>query len=110
MRFVLPGCENPAMRQQLIKSAHRMVGYTAEHVAEPYKRINLYQFARGNKAAQDSRRPAAGIAPEEGPVAAAHRKTPQRSLGAVIMCVLLRRTVLPGASPGRLPLVPAGST
>jgi ABC-2 type transport system permease protein len=24
MRFVLPGCKNPAMRQQLIESAHRM--------------------------------------------------------------------------------------
>jgi len=34
----------------------------------------------------------------------------QHSFGDVVVCVLLRRTVFPGASPGRLTLVPAGST
>src|ERR1700679_3251898 len=96
MRFVLAGCETPAMRQQLIEAAYRMVGDAAEHVAEPYKRVDLYQFARGNKAAQDSRRPAPGIAPEEGPVAAAQRKTPQRSLGSVVVDRQVSIAAVPG--------------
>jgi hypothetical protein len=54
-----------AMRQQVIKSVHRMFGDTTEHVAEPDKGVDLHQFAGSNKAAQVSRCRATGIAPED---------------------------------------------
>jgi hypothetical protein len=98
------------MRQQFFKPLDGIFGDAAEDIAEPGKRIDPDKFTRSDEAAQDGRGPAAAIASEEGPVVTAHGKAPQRPLGTVVVCVLLRRTVLPGASPGRLPLVPAGST
>jgi hypothetical protein len=45
-----------------------MVGDPSEHIAELGKRIDLYQFAGGDEAAQNRRGPAAVVAPEESPV------------------------------------------
>ena len=73
MRFVLSGFQSPAVRKQLINSIYGVVGDAAEHVPEPYKGIDLNEFAGGNKASQDSRCPPAGIAPEERPVSSSQR-------------------------------------
>ncbi len=62
-----------------------MVCDAAEHVPEPYRGIDLNKFAGSNKASQDSRCPAAGIAPEERPVSASHREAPQRPFRAVVV-------------------------
>jgi hypothetical protein len=56
------------MRQQVFESFDRMVSNAAENIAKPGKRIDLGQFAGGDKAAQNRCRLAAVIAPEEGPV------------------------------------------
>ena len=50
------------MRQQFAEPFDRMVGDAAEHIAEPRKRIDLGQFAGGDKAAQNRCRLAAVIA------------------------------------------------
>src|ERR1022692_2718264 len=81
----LPGCLNPAVRQQFTESFDRMVGDASENIVEPGKRIDLRQFAGCDKAAQNRRRPASVIAAEERPVIPSDRKAPQRPLGAVIV-------------------------
>ena len=101
---------SPAMRQKFFEPLNGMFSNTSEHIAEPGKRIELGQFTRSDEAAENSRCSAALVATEEDPVVTPHCEASQRPLGTVVVCVLLRRTVLPGASPGRLPLVPAGST
>ena len=72
------------MRQQVVQVSDRMVGDAGEHIAEPGKRIDSGQFARSDEAAQNGRGPAAIVAPEEGPVVAAHR-APQRPHGGVVV-------------------------
>ena len=74
----------PAMRQQFFEALERMIGDTAEHIAEPRKRINLNQFAGSNEAAEHRCRFASRVTAKERPVASSDRPAPQRTLGAVV--------------------------
>jgi hypothetical protein len=62
-----------------------MVGDAAENIAEPGKRIDLYQSAACDEAAQKRRCLAAAIATEEGPVVPSDREATQRPLGTVVV-------------------------
>jgi hypothetical protein len=62
-----------------------MVGDAAENIPEPRKRIDLYQFAGSDEAAQHRCRFAPVVAAEEGPVVASDREAPQRSLGGIVI-------------------------
>jgi hypothetical protein len=64
----LPGDLDPAMRQQFFKLLDGMFGNAIGQVAEPGKRIDTDQFTRSDEAAENSRSPAAVVAPQEGPV------------------------------------------
>jgi hypothetical protein len=56
------------MRQQFVEPLDRMVGDAAENIAEPGKRIDLHQLARGDETAQHRCRLPSVIASKEGPV------------------------------------------
>ena len=64
----LAGCLPPLVRQQFTEPFDRMVSDPSENIAEPGKRIDLHQFAGGDEAAQNRRRPTAVVAAEESPV------------------------------------------
>ena len=73
------------MGQEFFEAFDGMLGDAAEDVAEPGKRIDLNEFAACNKAAQNRRRPASVIAPEESPVVPSDREAPQRPFCAVVI-------------------------
>lgn len=57
----LTGSLSPSVWQQFFKLFDRMVGDAAENIAEPGKRIDLDEFAGGDEAVQNRRRPAAVV-------------------------------------------------
>ena len=73
------------MRQEFFEPRDGMFGDAAEHIAEPGKGIDADKFAGRDKAAQHGRGFAAVIAPEEGPVVAAHCKPSQRAFGGIVV-------------------------
>jgi hypothetical protein len=66
----------PVVREQFGEPIHRMQGNTREHIAELGERLNAATLAAGNEAHQDSRCPAAFIAPEERPLAPSMKLNP----------------------------------
>ena len=96
--------------QQFADAVDRVVGDAAEHVAQVGFGIEPVELGRADQAVDRGGALAAGVGAGKEVVLPSQRDGTQGPLGGVIVCVLLRRTVLPGASPGRLTLVPAGST
>lgn len=97
------------MRQKLGNAIDGMAGNAAEDIFEPSEWINAARWQEAIKL-QHGSRPTADIAAEKQPIAATYRNTADALFSSVIVCVLKRCMVLPGESPGRLTLVPAGST
>ena len=105
-----PLSSSPSPGQQIGDMAGRMGGEPFEDVAQPGLRIDAVELGRLDQRVEGSGALAAGVGAGKEVVLPSQRDGTQGPLGGVIVCVLLRRTVLPGASPGRLTLVPAGST
>jgi hypothetical protein len=73
------------MRQQFVELVDRVFPDAREHVLEPGEGIDLQQFARPDKAAEDRHGLAAPVAAYEQPVVAANSDTAQASLGVVVV-------------------------
>ena len=81
-----------------------------EQLCQIVKRVGFVQFTGVDQTHKEIAHPRPVHRFIEECVFAMQNRLLQRSFGDVVVCVLLRRTVFPGASPGRLTLVPAGST
>ena len=74
------------MWQKFFNPFDGIFGYASEDIAEPGKRSDPPQFARGDEAAQHGRGLSAVIAPEEGPVVTTPAKR-RSDLSAALLSV-----------------------
>jgi hypothetical protein len=87
-----------------------MTGDLCEDLAQIGFRIEAVQFGCADQAVDRGGALPARIRSREQVILAAKDYGAQGAFGSVVVCVLKRCTVFPGESPGRLTLVPAGST
>lgn len=96
--------------QQFREAGGRQVRDAGKDIGKPSLGVDVVQPRCHDERQHDGRAVCAAVGTGEEPCFSSASHTAQRSFRGIIRCALLRCTILPGSSPGRQTLAPAGST